>query len=1172
MRRALLSCALLLAPLAGGAQEDDKGYLTSFLEENLSGAGRSVVIDGFAGALSSRATFDRLTIADDRGIWITIDKGAIQWSRSALLSGRVEIQELSAARIDLARAPAMSAGGTTPEAVPFALPELPVSVAIGQLKSPDVHLGTEVLGQELDVAFDGAATLSGGEGAARLTMERADGAEGSLTLSADYSNATRAATIDLLASEAAGGIAATLLHLPGQPSARLALHGSGPIDDFTTELALETDGKPRLTGRATLKASAGTPPAAAATARNFALQLQGDISPLLAQDYRDFFGDHVSLQADGALHPDGRTDLTRFVLGAAGLDLTGRLSLSPDRVPTAAALTLRMGLPGADAGPMRLPLAGAPAFVDSALVRLRFDGAKGPDWTLAGDLQNYRRDGLAIENLTLDGSGRIDTATAALTGQTRFAAKGLALDDPALAAAVGPEISGSLGFDRPPGQALHLSDIQATAGDLQMEGQIDLSRQGLDPVATGTLQLKAASLARFSALAGRDLGGRAMISAKGYYQLLSGAFDLDAHATGSGLSVAQPMADRLLSDASDISLSARRDAEGLTLRRLDLKAKSLTGQASGSLTSRTQSLTGQVSMGDLGDLAERFGGALTAAITVEGAPGARHLTLSGTGQGLTVGDATADKLLSGRAELTASADETPQGLRLTDGTVRTGQVTLDLTAADQGLALSGRLENLGSIAPGFPGSVTLKGTVDPYVDPMPLNVAGTGPGGIALTLQGHVARDMASADLALTGTAQAGLLNARLAPRSLSGQVVADLRLNGPLSPRSLTGTLRADGLRVASPHERIATEPGQLTATLSDGRALVRGETALRGGGQVTVEGPVDLAPPFDGDLAVRLTSARLRDPALYDTRVTGQLRINGPLFTAPIVSGAVTLEDTEITIAAPSLASAPPPGIRHLNESAASQATRRRAGLADGADGGADRRHPVALDLTVSAPARIFVRGYGVDAELGGTVHLGGTTEAAVPAGQFSLIRGRMTLLGKRFILGEGLVQLQGSLIPWISFSASSDTFGSTATATLEGPANKPELHFTSSSGLPEEEVLSELLFGSRLNGLSAFQLAQMAQALASLSGNGNFDLVTRLRKSAGLDDLDIVADDAGDAALKAGKYLSDKVYGTVSVGSRGKSAVDLNLDLNPDLSVHGTIGTDGQTGAGVLFGHDY
>ena len=59
--RWLATLLLCLLPLTASAQ-DDRDWLTALLEDNLSGAGREVKIDGFSGAFSSRARFDRLTI------------------------------------------------------------------------------------------------------------------------------------------------------------------------------------------------------------------------------------------------------------------------------------------------------------------------------------------------------------------------------------------------------------------------------------------------------------------------------------------------------------------------------------------------------------------------------------------------------------------------------------------------------------------------------------------------------------------------------------------------------------------------------------------------------------------------------------------------------------------------------------------------------------------------------------------------------------------------------------------------------------------------------------------------------------------------------------------------------------------------------------------------------
>ncbi|MCB2118612.1 MAG: translocation and assembly module protein TamB, partial [Rhodobacteraceae bacterium] len=179
MRALVLSVLLALSPLPVIAQdsatsEADRGFLTGFLEDNLSGAGRSVRIDGFAGALSSRATFTQLSIADDTGVWLTIRKGAISWNRTALLSGRVEIDEMSAEEIVVERKPATA--GATDDAAgsggSFALPELPVSLRISVLRADRVALGAGILGEPVEFRAEGAAELADGQGEAKFSARR----------------------------------------------------------------------------------------------------------------------------------------------------------------------------------------------------------------------------------------------------------------------------------------------------------------------------------------------------------------------------------------------------------------------------------------------------------------------------------------------------------------------------------------------------------------------------------------------------------------------------------------------------------------------------------------------------------------------------------------------------------------------------------------------------------------------------------------------------------------------------------------------------------------------------------------------------------------------------------------------------------------------------------------
>ena len=123
-----------------------------------------------------------------------------------------------------------------------------------------------------------------------------------------------------------------------------------------------------------------------------------------------------------------------------------------------------------------------------------------------------------------------------------------------------------------------------------------------------------------------------------------------------------------------------------------------------------------------------------------------------------------------------------------------------------------------------------------------------------------------------------------------------------------------------------------------------------------------------------------------------------------------------------------------------------------------------------------------------------------------------------------------------------------------------------------LPQEEVLARLLFGRGLNNISALQAAQLAQAVAVLAGRGGEGVISKLRKSFGLDDLDLATADDGTTALKAGKYISENIYTEVEIDQTGTSTINLNLDLRPGVTVKGRVGADGETGVGVFIEKDY
>ena len=93
---------MLLAPTRPHAQED-QGVLAGFISRTLSSPGSTVTIGAVEGPLSSDAMIRNVTIADGQGVYLRIDTIRLIWRRVALLSRRLEIQNLEIGTVELLR-------------------------------------------------------------------------------------------------------------------------------------------------------------------------------------------------------------------------------------------------------------------------------------------------------------------------------------------------------------------------------------------------------------------------------------------------------------------------------------------------------------------------------------------------------------------------------------------------------------------------------------------------------------------------------------------------------------------------------------------------------------------------------------------------------------------------------------------------------------------------------------------------------------------------------------------------------------------------------------------------------------------------------------------------------------------------------------------------------------
>jgi len=1156
--------------------------------------------------------------------------------------------------------------------------ELPVSVQIGTLKAERVVLGEAVFGAEAVFSLEGTGQLAGGEGSAELTVNRIDGARGELSFTGAYANATRQATVDLLLSEGEGGIASTLIGIPGNPAVTLAVSGTGPIDNFGADVVLTTNGQPRLSGRVELLAQ--VPEGQTEPVRSFRVDLGGDVAPLFLPAYRDFFGTEIRLVAAGARQPTGELALSDLSLQARGIDLRGQLQVGADGLPVLADLSARLGLE--DGSEMLLPGSGTPTRLRAAVLTLGFDATEGPDWDLAGEVMGLQQSVIGIARLRLDGAGQIVRpqdagAGASVTAGFDFAATGITAADTALAQAIGPRLTGRAQVNWQAGGALEIPELVAEGADYGLMAAATIT--GLDSAFTidGSAQARLDDLTRFSGVAGRPLSGRANADVSGSYGLLSGIFDVTAEVAGTDLTADIAELDALLAGRSRIAASIRRDETGTELRSLTLRAGTLAADASGRLATGDSDLKAVLDFADLSVMGGPYRGSLSVeaglqqagevnrftingsgtdlalgipeldgllagstaltfigsemngAITLDTAQignaqidmdasgryaaGAsdltatldlpnlavlgggyrgrlaaearmteagpvRRLELTGTGTGLAIGQAEADRVLAGTTQLELAAEMEAGAIRVDRFNLTNPQLTASATAQAEGEARSvdieARLANMALLVPGFPGALTVSGRAEDIGGSYRLDLTGQGPGGTNARVTGTVAHGFGTADLAITGGAQAGLANAFISPQSVEGPLTFDLRLNGAPGISALSGRISTTGARFSAPTAGIALEQLSASADLAGGRAQLTADARMSEGGRVAVSGPVSLSAPFDGNLELRFNNTRLRDPDLYDTRVDGTLNISGPLAGGATISGTLRLDETEIRVPSTGLGGATAiPDLQHVAEPAEVRATRGRAGLLETGGGGrSGSTRPYGLDVRVIALNQIFVRGRGLDAELGGQVRLLGTTADVQPQGRFELIRGRLDILGQRFELDEGLIELQGSLEPTIRFSASTETDGDTSTIVISGPAYEPAISFESSSGLPEEEVLARLLFGRGLDNISPLQAAQLASAVATLAGRGGEGIIGRLRQNFGLDDFDVTTDADGNAAVRAGKYLSENVYTNVTVGAEGNSSISLNLDVTRNIVIRGKVDAAGDSGVGVFFEKDY
>lgn len=441
-------------------------------------------------------------------------------------------------------------------------------------------------------------------------------------------------------------------------------------------------------------------------------------------------------------------------------------------------------------------------------------------------------------------------------------------------------------------------------------------------------------------------------------------------------------------------------------------------------------------------------------------------------------------------------------------------------------------------------------------------------GGGSVVITGNRAIDMR-----FNGNLPFAVLGAPLAQQGLvaDGVATVNLQIGGTAAAPVINGTVSTNGAKLVDVRRNLAINNLMATVTFNGSQAVIsRLNGSLGGGGTISASGTIGIQPAggFPTDISIKLDKAVYVDGTLVVSTVNGTVGLRGPITNATL-SGKLRLDKTSITVPEKLPTSLREIDIRHKNAPRAVLAQLRD----DGERKPGEKSSVITLDLEIDAPSHIFVRGRGIDAELGGLVTIRGTAAAPIVTGGFTMRRGRMTILNRRLDFSDkSRITFAGDLTPALDMEATSASGSTTLTVDVAGLATDPAITFSSSPQLPQDEVLAQLIFGQSMSKLSPVQIAQLADAVSQLAGNRSTSLFEGLRNQLGVDDFDVSTDSKGQTSVSVGRYLNDRTYFELQQGGSAGAKAVINLDVGRGVKLRGGAGGNGEGEAGIVYEREY
>lgn len=429
----------------------------------------------------------------------------------------------------------------------------------------------------------------------------------------------------------------------------------------------------------------------------------------------------------------------------------------------------------------------------------------------------------------------------------------------------------------------------------------------------------------------------------------------------------------------------------------------------------------------------------------------------------------------------------------------------------------------------------------------------------------------------------------------LAGAYKVALVIDGTLAEPAAGGHLTIENGTYVN--QAFGTEVKAITAELVGDRTrltLTQASADDGQGGRITASGAIDLAASPSPALALQVKLVGFRIANSDDARVTadGEVRVEGSL-DAPKLLGRLRVPRAEFRIP-----DRLPPSVVVLDvvriDSRKPDVVAQKLAAAEQQAAATKTVLPVVLDLRIDIPGRTFVRGHGLESEWRGAITIAGNGAVPEIMGRLEAVHGTLELLGRSFVVRRGAIDFPSGKIdePRFDILAEHSQADITARAALSGSPTSPRLVLSSDPQLPQDEILSRVLFGRDVSQITPAEGLQLAYAATNLARGGP-GLLDRLRGAIGLDRLAIgtaplagTSEGAptepgkavgGQAApiptVSGGKYVAPGVFIGAEQGATAQSTrTRVEIDVTRHITGYSSVGINGSSRVGVDWRYDY